>query len=202
MRTHKWCPRCQETKPVSEWGKNAGRYDKLQVWCKMCTRVSRRLTGEYGLQKAAYNKIYGESLPGSMRNVVRNFISDHPGMAREVAEEMMEKVFNLDSRCVICGLPEGQRTRMKLRGWGWVEGIGRRLSIDHIDPFTNDHSRGNLRILCVFCNRTRGAALWFDHQVLAKAHRHWGNKLPNRWLWWLTPLIYEKGGNDKVSCGS
>ena len=34
--SEKYCPRCQQTKPVSEFGKNKSCKDGLQVYCKSC----------------------------------------------------------------------------------------------------------------------------------------------------------------------
>lgn len=35
-RGGKRCPKCQETKPVSEFGANATRQDGLSVYCRSC----------------------------------------------------------------------------------------------------------------------------------------------------------------------
>lgn len=32
----KWCPRCEEDKPVSDFGAHAGRPDGLQAVCRSC----------------------------------------------------------------------------------------------------------------------------------------------------------------------
>jgi len=36
MTTEKKCPKCGETKPVSEWGRNKAHKDGLQSWCRVC----------------------------------------------------------------------------------------------------------------------------------------------------------------------
>jgi len=36
----KFCPKCKETQPVSEFYRNAVAKDGLQVWCKSCQRVA------------------------------------------------------------------------------------------------------------------------------------------------------------------
>lgn len=36
----KRCPRCGETKPVSDFSRRAESADGLQLWCKLCSRVA------------------------------------------------------------------------------------------------------------------------------------------------------------------
>lgn len=38
----KYCSRCKETKPLSEWYKNAGRSDGLGVYCKICEKFTKK----------------------------------------------------------------------------------------------------------------------------------------------------------------
>ena len=42
MTETKRCPRCGQTKPVSEWHKNKASRDGLQAYCKPCLRAYRR----------------------------------------------------------------------------------------------------------------------------------------------------------------
>ena len=36
-RDRKWCPHCEETKPVGEFGRvTRGRYERVQPWCSAC----------------------------------------------------------------------------------------------------------------------------------------------------------------------
>lgn len=40
MNGTKWCPRCEATKPISEFYKNTGRADGLSGYCVLCQRAS------------------------------------------------------------------------------------------------------------------------------------------------------------------
>ena len=38
----KWCPRCGERRPVTDFYRNASTVDGLQVWCKGCLYESQQ----------------------------------------------------------------------------------------------------------------------------------------------------------------
>ena len=195
-RTEKRCPQCDLTKPVSEWSKNKSRHDGLNSWCQECWNKNKRVGGKYGERRRSNEKIYGNSLVGGLSRHTCMLLEHHSGMDRNTAEMLSALVHHLDTKCKICGLSEGQRKRLNIRGYDWIEGIRTRLSVDHIIPGT-DHSWGNLRVLCLFCNTYRREALFTDHQVLAAAHKHWYDKLGHNFVRsWITPLVYEKGGLD------
>lgn len=42
MQTEKRCPRCSETKPIIDFGKNKSRNDGRQPWCKDCQAAWKR----------------------------------------------------------------------------------------------------------------------------------------------------------------
>lgn len=190
-KQEKRCPRCRETKPRSEWRKNRNKYDGLQSYCTICqnynAKESKKRTGG--------PKRWAESLSGSKCQWIARAKYAHPGLAKGTAEYLADKIFNLNTSCVICGLPEGQRQRLKRDGWGWVPGIRNRLEIDHISADRKDNRIENLRVLCGHCNNYRGQNERSDHETLVHAHKYW-EILPARHIgWWLKTITYQKGTN-------
>lgn len=196
-RTTKRCHQCKETKPISEWPKNKSRHDGVGDWCRTCENSMYRLDGKYGATKRKGRQKYYASLKGSLRRHTLHLVNNH-GIDENTAQMFSCLVFHPDTRCIICGLKESQRMRLSMRGFSWIMGIGRRLSVDHIIP-NGGHGWANLRVLCCFCNSYRGPALFSDHQVLAAAHVHWYSKLGHNYVRsWITTLVFQKGGLDEV----
>lgn len=55
MKKEKFCPHCEETKPVSEFAKNKARHDGLQSWCKVCLyALNKRNSPRYREHNRAY----------------------------------------------------------------------------------------------------------------------------------------------------
>lgn len=52
----KWCPKCQETKDVSEFGTDSKQSDGLRVWCQECRRQSARDYGKRNQPKVRQNQ--------------------------------------------------------------------------------------------------------------------------------------------------
>ncbi len=56
-KTHKFCPRCSELKPISEFHRSITAFDGLQGYCKKCKQESGLQIGGkwyYGLHKRSY----------------------------------------------------------------------------------------------------------------------------------------------------
>jgi len=186
LKTHKRCPRCQEVKPVGEWPPNRSKYDGLQSYCRKCKNERYKTR----------NRTWDKSLRGQVSHSAAHFRYSYPGMSEEISGMLATLIHHPDTECFICGLTEGQRSRLCTHGKYWVKGIGCKLSVDHITP-GNDHQWANLRILCVFCNAYRKDAVFSDHQVLTAAHTHWNSKdIPAKQLFWLKPLMVERGAGE------
>jgi hypothetical protein len=121
------------------------------------------------------------------------------GMTSELAEKIVDQIFNVNTYCAICRITEGQRSLLKRKGFT-ANAIVRRLSVDHIDADRSNNKEENLRILCMHCNVTRGHAYLTDEQVLAKAIRYWEQRIPNKWMWWAPFIIRQKGMNALPTC--
>jgi len=55
---HKWCPRCQDYRPLGEFGKRYDKENKYAAYCKPCTKSynrSRRLEVIYGLTQEEFD---------------------------------------------------------------------------------------------------------------------------------------------------
>jgi hypothetical protein len=214
IRTHKRCPKCRKTKAVSEFYKVASTSDRFRSWCKKChlsrqkiryrknrtahLAQNRRWYKENKASRLAQCRIYEQSLVGSRLRVVTGLVMHHPGLSRVTAEKFMELIFYSEAECSVCGLKEGQRARLKAKGWGWLAGIGSRLELDHKDGNNRNHAITNLRPLCRHCNSYRGANERSDHETLVHAHKHY-SQIPASQTWWLRPVVYQKGMNE-VSC--
>lgn len=160
----KKCKRCQETKPVAEFGSHKGRADGLQYNCKKCDVIIqtewRRKHPEY---HRANSKKWREKNEGNRQrhydNSVRHRIGahvEHGTYARLFAEQ--------EGKCAICGTTDPGNMRIK------------RFHLDHCH--TTNKVRG---LLCQNCNRLLGSArdnienLTSAVQYLTKQERGGGN---------------------------
>jgi len=113
-----------------------------------------------------------------------------------------ERIADGHTRCAVCGLP----ARM-LRAYHQI-GIPlpknsygdavRNLTVDHIRP-GGPSTLENTRVLCIFCNVTRGAAQLSDAEVLRRARKYWIALLGAARTWWLNTAPGDGGKAARVS---
>jgi N,N'-diacetyllegionaminate synthase len=128
----KRCSRCRLEKPLAQFGTSTRRRDGKNPWCKECVRAT--------------SNERTRSDPEKNRRRCRERYWRNPGVAREF---QLQKMFGLrqteydvllenqEGLCAICGSPETQVQREKIRP----------LAVDH------DHDTGAVRgLLCGRCN--------------------------------------------------
>ena len=71
----KHCSMCDQAKPVSEFGKNAGRYDGLQTYCQICRKQ---------IDKQYYHRNHAKQCARNRQTILRNkrnawqYLNEHP----------------------------------------------------------------------------------------------------------------------------
>ena len=71
------------------------------------------------------------------------------------------------------------------------------LTVDHIRP-GGPSTLENTRVLCIFCNTTRGPALHSDEEVLRRATKYWTSLLGAARAWWLNTKPGDGGRPSRV----
>ncbi len=165
--TFKYCPKCQRQLPVSGFWKNTKTRDGLQAQCKTCMnlaskRYSRTAKGRqrdrryWQSEKGKANnhragKKYRLTHPEKIKTITRN---TNLRRSYGITIEEYNALFELQQgRCAICGRPEPDKMRGRIR----------RLAVDHC------HVTGHVRgLLCAMCNRGIGC-LQNNPDILRKA---------------------------------
>lgn len=111
--TQKFCPKCNTTKPTTEFNKHARKHDGLQFWCRDCCRArksgwrleNRKHTLEYQkeyLKNTDYQRKWIAKNPGYHKERLRIRRAWESGGDR--IDRMV--VFERDNgTCYLCGLP-------------------------------------------------------------------------------------------------
>lgn len=76
----KTCSKCNESKPVSEFGRNRRKKDGLQVWCRACsTEFSKAYNREHREEITAWQRLYRETPRGraTARRASRKWNEEH-----------------------------------------------------------------------------------------------------------------------------
>lgn len=150
--TMKRCPRCGETKPLDNFGKDSRAHDGKRTYCKLCSneyhknyRVSNpERTKQFDFRHyhnrrekvLAYNKQYRKDNKEKLKDYLKKYNQEYGikqyGITPEEYQEMLERQGGV---CAVCG---GLSNR-------------KRLFIDH------DHKTGRVRgLLCHKCNSGLG----------------------------------------------
>lgn len=123
----KWCGRCKQFKPLSEFAKHSGKWDGLQERCTSCRKQ------QYLDQGKETAKKYRKNNPELIKAIQRRSVIKSYGITEEDYTKMLEQQ---DHKCAICGTSD----------WGRPSPC-----IDH------DHITGEVRaLLCNRCNRVLG----------------------------------------------
>ena len=132
----KRCSKCGETKPVSEFNKNARLKSGLYSWCKTCARANSRHWYHANRERNLANmKVYREANREYIRKQSRSTsknrsLRNRYGLTLERFGEMLAEQSGL---CAICSV------------------LMKRPCVDH------DHARGVVRgLLCDPCNQGIG----------------------------------------------
>lgn len=184
-KTHKYCPRCKETKNRFDFWKDSSQSDGLYSCCKSCQIAKQRTEKGKEISRKA-RKRYNSSIKG----IARQFRSNY-GYSEKDSFYLAEKCVNDFQRCNICGVPCWflKIQKIYLRG---NSRKNRRLQIDHIIPFNGKNSfLENTRILCNSCNDLRRNAKVSDETVLRQIRRWYRENYYLKLLYWLN----EEPGN-------
>lgn len=192
QRTEKRCPRCQETKPRSEWGKNAASPDGLHSMCKACDCERHRVYTAQGLDGL-------------------NQFAERSGLSKEDSSILWHTIRGAETCCTICGVP-GHRLAAYERKNAPCPSFHlnhRKMEIDRIIPGSmgGEYRKGNVRPLCPRCNYLRGAARFSDYEVRAKMWVVWQKWEDMKHLRWFIGLhvvngVYTlKGPDDEGTPG-
>lgn len=82
----KRCPRCKETKPITEFGKDRRNKDDLNIYCKACKKLYNDEQKEY---RSNYMRIWHQTHPKSEdklehdREYSRSYRKNHPEYRRK-----------------------------------------------------------------------------------------------------------------------
>ena len=142
MSETKKCPKCGETKPRTEFYKNAARSGGISTYCKVCEKTYSRVK----IQK------YRRSRQGK-RSQANTSLKRRVGFTLDEYDVMFMAQGGV---CAICGKPEMRK----------YNGIPTRLCVDH------DHETGKVRqLLCIKCNFVVGL-IDEDTDILLKASEY------------------------------
>lgn len=93
MISEKKCPRCGETKPISDFGINRSRKDGHTGYCKSCTSKIY----------PAYKKAYRDKKPEAYVNEYKNHRERMLNASKKQQAERLELLWSLKTPCVKCG---------------------------------------------------------------------------------------------------
>lgn len=131
VRTEKHCPKCDETKPLSEFYRNRSAHDGLTSYCKPCHNTTRTKQQRKDPEATReYNAAWRETNPEKAKASAR---ASYLKRTFAITPAQYDEILALQGGvCAICHRPPG-RTR---------------LAVDH------DHKTGAIRgLLCpVLCN--------------------------------------------------
>jgi len=178
----KRCPRCGETKPVSEFSKRARSKDGLQIWCKACKHKyciehaeeeaarGRQYRADHVEEMAAWHRQYYAEHAEETQAYQHQWYLDH---AEEVAAHArqwrlgnFEKISAITSRrrAFKRGAPGYNYTTANMIAARWEMWGGRcwicgepATATDHVKPLSKggSHYPANLRPICGHCNSVK-----------------------------------------------
>ena len=139
----KRCPRCQETKQVTDFNKDSRTTDKLATYCRVCNRARVR-----AWQLANPERVREHTRKRAERGAFREYkIRTKYGLLAADYDALLAAQGGV---CAICGGTEGDKRR-------------KNLAVDHC------HASNRVRgLLCNNCNRALGL-LQDDPELLKKA---------------------------------
>jgi Recombination endonuclease VII len=144
QKTDKLCPKCKETKPVSEFYSDSARYDGLKGWCKLCHNSCTKNWQQNNKERTAVTRqTRRRNNPGKEKSYYHpnKYLKRTYGITEE---EKTNILFEQGNKCAVCG-------SMNPQGPYW-----------HTD---HDHISGTIRgILCSKCNM--GIGLFNDSSEL------------------------------------
>lgn len=174
-RTDKYCPKCDKSKDISEFGRNARRYDGLTSYCKICISEYRKEKGydtserkkEYHLEnKEKFNRQSREYYQKNREKCLENKKEYHQKNQEKLARYHKEwRRNNPDKKNASNNKRRAskiQRTPAWMDGWKvqqyysmakkLTESTGIKFVVDHIIPLqgmlvSGLHVENNLQII-------------------------------------------------------
>src|SRR5436190_23026241 len=147
----KYCPRCEEVQPLSEFTKNRAKFDGLKVYCKTCCKKEREENSGYYAQKS---KEWRAANPERFKEKRDAWEQAHPQSERETRQEWLRKN--------VAKVRQIKKT-YKVRRMGWEVG-----EVDYVEVLMRDG------FVCHICgNDVEVDDVHFDHAIpLSKGGAH------------------------------
>ena len=160
---HKFCPRCEELKPSSEFCKDSSRADGLSYWCRACHKAQHEVyyeDEEHKLLSLAQHKVRYEELGDRIRADQKAYRATSEG--RQVMRQggrryrarklEAEGEFTDEEFIELCGADN-----FRCQGCGRVFPQNK-LEADHMTPLSRggSDSLANIEPLCRSCNAGKG----------------------------------------------
>lgn len=173
----KFCPKCGNNKPLSEFYKNRARKDGVDTYCKDCEKA-RNKEPKRAEQNRKANRVYITKNPELQKARQADWYSrnksEHAAYGREYRERTIEQ-----SRAREANIAQRRRARRRENGVLSVSskdilallsqpclacGTCESITIEHLVPLARGgrHSIGNLAPLCQSCNSSKGSMLWVE----------------------------------------
>ena len=171
----KTCPRCNVTKPLTEWHKSSKTKDGLQAWCKSCRKeynkkyeISRSKRTEYNRarwekikddpQMVAYRKEWVSKNRDRLQEYSRSYYRNnrilmlHHRSNQKARERGYEGILSLDDWKLVLSLTDGQCIACEENAAD---------SIDHVLPLVKGgmNTVQNIQPMCIKCNLKKGTRL-------------------------------------------
>lgn len=181
-KIEKWCPRCEQDKPLCEFGRNRSKKDKLRAYCRQCTNAvhrEQRHHPENREKDRAYTAQYREDHPEKVKQSMRRWHQQHKDEQRVYHQsrrpQRRERYRNdpvhrakvlaschrriaLKRGALAAELIDRQTIIERDKATCYICEIGplddSEIHLDHVVPLSKggDHVPGNLRVACVSCN--------------------------------------------------
>lgn len=152
----KYCSKCGENKPRTEYVKNINSYDGLNARCKPCRNEDKRRYREANRGKIeAYNRYYRELDPEAHRQRAREYKALNP--VKRAEWDNKRRVLKRQMNYV----PVSEYDlKMKLQYYGgkcWICRTAEHEHWDHVKPLSKGgaHILANLRPSCEACNLSK-----------------------------------------------
>lgn len=170
----KHCARCATTKPVLEFGRNAGRADGMAVYCRPCTKVYMAAKSydkdRWALRQGAerernrlYREANAERLNAKSRAIKARVRKERPDIIN--ASNKMRKAAQRQAIPAWADMAQIRMIYSKAKEMSSV--IGVEFQVDHVVPLRSKlvcglHTPANLQLLAADLNHAKRNWSWPD----------------------------------------